>query len=95
MAFKDQNFASFVTDVGGATSHTAILARGMGIPAVLGLHSARQLIRDKETLMVDGTRGVVIVNPDRRILEEYELRRSQYEIEKSKLKLLKTRNNFV
>jgi phosphoenolpyruvate-protein phosphotransferase (PTS system enzyme I) len=41
MAFKDQNFASFVTDVGGATSHTAILARGMGIPAVLGLHNAR------------------------------------------------------
>ena len=90
MAFRDQNFASFVTDVGGATSHTAILARGMGIPAVLGLHNARQLIRDKETLIVDGTRGVVIVNPDRRILEEYELRKSQFEIEKSKLKLLKT-----
>ena len=90
MAFKDQNFASFVTDVGGATSHTAILARGMGIPAVLGLHNARSLIRDKETLIVDGTRGVVIVNPDRRILEEYELRKSQFEIEKSKLRLLKT-----
>ena len=90
MAFKDQHFASFVTDVGGATSHTAILARGMGIPAVLGLHNARQLIRDKETLIVDGTRGVIIVNPDLRIREEYELRKSQLEIEKSKLKLLKT-----
>lgn len=90
MAFKDQNFASFITDVGGATSHTAILARGMGIPAVLGLHNARQLIRDKETLIVDGTRGVVIVNPDKRVLEEYELRKSQFEIERSKLKLLKT-----
>ncbi len=90
MAFRDQNFASFITDVGGATSHTAILARGMGIPAVLGLHNARQLIRDKETLIVDGTRGVVIVNPDRRVIEEYELRKSEYEIEKSKLKLLKT-----
>ena len=62
----------------------------MGIPAVLGLHNARSLIRDKETLIVDGTRGVVIVNPDRRILEEYELRKSQFEIEKSKLRLLKT-----
>lgn len=90
MAFKDQNFASFVTDVGGSTSHTAILARGMGIPAVLGLHNARQLIRDKETLIVDGTRGVVIVNPDTRILEEYELKKCQIEIERSKLKLLKT-----
>ena len=90
MAFKDQHFASFVTDVGGATSHTAILARGMGIPAVLGLHNARQLIRDKETIIVDGTRGVLIVNPDQRILEEYQLKKSQLEIERSKLKLLKT-----
>ncbi len=90
MAFKDQHFSSFVTDVGGATSHTAILARGMGIPAVLGLHNARQLIRDKETLIVDGTRGVLIVNPDARILEEYALKKSQLEIERSKLKLLKT-----
>ncbi|MBP8215291.1 MAG: phosphoenolpyruvate--protein phosphotransferase, partial [Propionivibrio sp.] len=90
MAFKDQHFASFVTDVGGATSHTAILARGMGIPAVLGLHNARQLIRDKEMLIVDGTRGVVIVNPDTRVLEEYQLKKSQIEIERSKLKLLKT-----
>ena len=90
MAFKDQNFSSFITDVGGATSHTAILSRGMGIPAVLGLHNARQLIRDKETLIVDGTRGVVIVNPDRRILEEYQIKKSQFEIERAKLKLLKT-----
>ena len=90
MAFGGQSFAAFITDVGGATSHTAILARGMGIPAVLGLHNARQLIRDKETLIVDGTRGVIIVNPDLRIREEYELRKSQLEIEKSKLKLLKT-----
>ncbi|WP_153110774.1 phosphoenolpyruvate--protein phosphotransferase [Propionivibrio limicola] len=90
MAFKDQHFASFVTDVGGATSHTAILARGMAIPAVLGLHNARQLIRDKETLIVDGTRGVIIVNPDQRVLEEYELKKSQIELERSKLKLLKT-----
>ncbi len=90
MAFKEHNFASFVTDVGGATSHTAILARGMGIPAVLGLHNARQLIHDKETLIVDGTRGVVIVNPDKRVLEEYQLKKSQFEIERSKLKLLKT-----
>ncbi|MDR3300397.1 MAG: phosphoenolpyruvate--protein phosphotransferase [Candidatus Accumulibacter sp.] len=90
MAFRNQNFASFVTDVGGATSHTAILARGMGIPAVLGLHHARQLIRDGETLIVDGTRGVVIVNPDQRILDEYELRKAQLELEHSKLKLLKT-----
>jgi phosphotransferase system enzyme I (PtsI) len=90
MAFKDQDFAAFITDVGGATSHTAILAHGMDIPAVLGLSNARQLIRDQETLIVDGTRGVVIVNPDRRVLEEYELKRAQFDLERSKLKMLKT-----
>jgi len=90
IAFKEHRFAAFVTDVGGATSHTAILARGLRIPAVLGLHNARQLIHDKEMLIVDGTRGVVIVNPDPRVLEEYELRRSQIELERSKLKRLKT-----
>lgn len=90
MTFRDQHFTAFVTDVGGATSHTAILARGMGFPAILGLHNARQLIRDKETLIVDGTRGVLIVNPDERVLEEYQLKKSQLELERSKLKLLKT-----
>jgi phosphotransferase system enzyme I (PtsI) len=90
MALKSLNFASFVTDVGGATSHTAILARGMDIPAVLGLHNARQLICDKETLIVDGVRGVVIVNPEQRVIEEYELRKTQFELERSKLKMLKT-----
>jgi phosphotransferase system enzyme I (PtsI) len=90
IAFKERRFASFITDVGGGTSHTAILARSMAVPAILGLSNARQLIRDKETLIVDGTRGVIIVNPDPRILEEYEFRKSELEIERSKLKRLKT-----
>ena len=90
IAFRQHNFSSFITDAGGATSHTAILARGMGIPSVLGLHNARQLIRDKEMLIVDGTHGVVIVNPDARVLEEYQLKKSQFEIDRSKLRLLKT-----
>ena len=90
IAFKDHRFASFITDVGGATSHTAILARSMAIPAVLGLENARALIRDGEQLIVDGMRGVVIVNPDPRVLEEYRLRMEQLELEKSKLKRLKT-----
>ena len=89
ISFKEHRFASFITDVGGATSHTAILARSMAVPAVLGLHNARQLIRDKERIIVDGLRGVVIVNPDPRVLEEYELRKSQLELERSKLKRLK------
>ncbi|MEF8754126.1 MAG: phosphoenolpyruvate--protein phosphotransferase [Accumulibacter sp.] len=90
IAYKEHHFAAFVTDVGGSTSHTAILARSLRIPAVLGLHNARQLIRDKEVLIVDGTRGVLIVNPDPRILDEYRLRKTQIELERSKLRRLKT-----
>ena len=89
IAFKDQRFAAFITDVGGATSHTSILARSMAIPAVLGLENGRALIRDGEQLIVDGMRGIVIVNPDVRVLEEYRLRMEQIELEKSKLRQLK------
>ncbi|MEF8699527.1 MAG: phosphoenolpyruvate--protein phosphotransferase [Candidatus Accumulibacter sp. UW26] len=90
IAYKEHHFAAFVTDVGGSTSHTAILARSLRIPAVLGLLNARQLIHDNETLIVDGTRGVLIVNPDPRILDEYRLRKSQIELERTKLKRLRT-----
>lgn len=89
IAFKEHRFASFITDVGGATSHTAIVARSMGIPAIVGLDNARALIRDGEQIVVDGRRGVVIVNPDAQILEEYRLRKEQLELERSKLKRLK------
>lgn len=90
IAFKEHRFASFITDVGGATSHTAILARSMGIPAIVGLENARDLIRDQERLIIDGKRGVVIVNPDARVLEEYELKKEQIELERTKLKRLKS-----
>jgi len=90
IAFKEHRFASFITDVGGATSHTAILARGMAIPSVVGLENARALIRDDEMLIVDGLRGVVIVDPDERVLEEYRLRKNQIELEETKLKQLKS-----
>ncbi|MDR1994091.1 phosphoenolpyruvate--protein phosphotransferase [Azonexus sp.] len=89
ISFKEHRFASFITDVGGATSHTAILARSMAIPSVVGLSNARSLIRDGEVLIVDGMRGVVIIDPDERVLEEYQLRKNQIELEKTKLKRLK------
>ena len=53
--FKQHQFAAFVTDLGGATSHTAIVARSLAIPAIVALHHARQLIRENELLIVDGT----------------------------------------
>ena len=90
MLFKQQRFAAFITDVGGATSHTAIVARSLNIPSIVALHHARQLIRENELLIVDGRQGVVIINPDKQILAEYRLRQSQWEIEKQKLKRLKS-----
>lgn len=90
MLFKEQQFAAFITDVGGATSHTAILARSLNLPSVVALHHAWPLIRENEIVIVDGTQGVVLVNPDRQVLTEYRLRQEQWDLERQKLKRLRS-----
>ncbi|HEV8097258.1 MAG TPA: phosphoenolpyruvate--protein phosphotransferase [Burkholderiales bacterium] len=87
--FKRHHFGGFVTDVGGVTSHTAIVARSLSIPALVGLHHARHMIREGDLLIVDGNQGVLVVHPDPIVLAEYQLLRSQYELERTKLKRLK------
>jgi phosphotransferase system enzyme I (PtsI) len=87
---KPHQFSAILTDLGGATSHTAIVARGLNTPCVVGLHHARELIKDNDMLIVDGEHGVVLVNPDKQLLAEYKLRHSQLELERQKLKRLKT-----
>jgi phosphoenolpyruvate-protein phosphotransferase (PTS system enzyme I) len=87
--FKQHQFASFVTDLGGTTSHTAIVARSLNIPSIVALHHARQLIREDEMLIVDGTQGVIIVDPDTQALAEYKLRQHQRDIERQKLRRLR------
>ena len=87
--FKQHRFGSFITDLGGTTSHTAVVARSLNIPSIVALHHARQLIRESELLIVDGTQGVVIVDPDRQVFAEYQLRQHQFERERQKLKRLK------
>src|SRR5207237_112657 len=88
--FKRHHFGGFITDVGGVTSHTAIVARSLGIPAIVGLHHAFQTISEGELLIVDGTSGVLVVNPDPLVLAEYRLRQSQLGLERQKLKRLKS-----
>ncbi len=88
--FKDHQVAAFVTDVGGSTSHTAILARSLAIPAIVALHTARELVREDEVIIVDGTQGVVIVDPDEMVLAEYRLRQNQWKLERQKLSRIKT-----
>src|SRR5206468_12963823 len=73
----------FATDVGGRTSHTAIVARAMGIPAVVGLGNLTAEVSGGDTIIIDGNRGVVIINPDEEQLaehREYEKKREAQEI---------------
>jgi phosphotransferase system enzyme I (PtsI) len=88
--FKSLKIGGFVTDSGGTTSHTAIVARSLTIPAVVGMQHARSLIQDDDLLIVDGTRGVLIVDPASGVLDEYRLRKTELELERSKLKRLVT-----
>jgi len=88
--FKSHHFAAFLTDLGGASSHTAIVARSLNVPAVVATHNARGLIREHELLIVDGAKNVVIVNPDRSVLAEYRLKQGELELVRKKLKRLKT-----
>lgn len=75
---RDQVVA-FITDLGGATSHTAILANALGIPAVVGLGNITQEVAGGETIIVDGSRGRVIINPDEPTRKKYELLAVEYE----------------
>jgi phosphotransferase system enzyme I (PtsI) len=70
---KDK-ITAFVTDMGGKTSHTAIMARSLEIPAVVGSETATHSINTGDTLIVDGTTGVVVVNPSSEIMQEYQER---------------------
>src|SRR6478752_794338 len=71
LRFKGSVFLGFVTDVGGKTSHTAIVARSMDIPAVVGAREASRLIRQDDWVVIDGDAGVVIVDPSPGVIEEY------------------------
>ena len=90
LQYKQHRFTAFITDLGGSTSHTAIVARSLNIPSIVALHNARQLIRDNDVLIVDGDQGLVIVNPGKRVFAEYRSRQNQLEIEEQKLKRIRT-----
>ncbi|MCC6916504.1 phosphoenolpyruvate--protein phosphotransferase [Nitrosomonas sp.] len=85
MQYKQHQFSAFLTDMGGPTSHTAIVARSLNIPSIVAMQHAQQLIYENDNLIVDGNHGIVIVNPDKYILAEYRLKQSQLELEKRKL----------
>ncbi len=88
LQFKQSVFAGFITDVGGKTSHTAIVARSMDIPAVVGARLASQLVRQDDWVIIDGDAGVVIVDPSPIILAEYGFKQRQLELERGRLQRL-------
>ncbi|OYY21859.1 MAG: phosphoenolpyruvate--protein phosphotransferase [Polynucleobacter sp. 24-46-87] len=89
LRFKEHAFTGFVTDLGGKTSHTAIVARSMEIPAVVGVRHASEMIRHGDWLVLDGEHGVVVVAPDEQLLAEYRKLQTQALKEARKLKQLK------
>ncbi|APW36248.1 phosphoenolpyruvate--protein phosphotransferase [Rhodoferax koreense] len=89
LQFKQSVFAGFVTDVGGKTSHTAIVARSLDIPAVVGARNASQLVRQDDWIIIDGDAGVLIVDPSAIILAEYGFKQRQGELERERLTRLR------
>ncbi len=89
LQFKRSVFTGFITDVGGRTSHTAIVARSMDIPAVVGAREASRLVRPDDWVVIDGDAGIVIVDPSPIVLEEYRFRQRQSELERARLNRLR------
>jgi len=89
LQFKQSLFAGFATDVGGKTAHTAIVARSMDIPAVVGARTASQLIKQDDWVIIDGDAGVLIVDPSPIILAEYGFQQRQGELERQRLNRLR------
>ena len=89
LQFKGSVFIGFITDVGGRTSHTAIVARSMDIPAVVGAREASRIIRQDDWIVIDGDAGIVIVNPSAILLEEYRFKQRQSGLERERLSRLR------
>jgi len=89
LQFKRSIFTGFITDVGGRTSHTAIVARSMDIPAVVGAREASHIIRQDDWVVIDGDNGVVVVDPSPLLLEEYRFRQRQSGLERDRLSRLR------
>jgi phosphotransferase system enzyme I (PtsI) len=89
LQFKQSVFTGFVTDVGGKTSHTAIVARSLDIPAVVGARTASQLVKQDDWVIIDGDAGVVIVDPSPIILADYGFKQRQGDLERERLARLR------
>ena len=95
MFVKARKVGAFVTDLGSQISHTAIIARSLRLPAVVGLHGSSKYINDDDLLVVDGKRGIIIINPSENVLRQYkkiqrDIRQRQKELNSLTHRLSKT-----
>lgn len=81
-----ENVVGIITEVGGKTSHSAILARALEIPAVLSVPDITKLVKDKDTAIVDGNEGEIYINPDGDVLSSYIIKREQFIKKQAELK---------
>jgi phosphotransferase system enzyme I (PtsI) len=87
---QHQGVLAFATEYGGTTSHTAILARSLGIPAIVGLRHARPYVRPNDTVIIDGFQGMILVGLDERGLRFYRMRQHEEKRYRATLRKLKT-----
>lgn len=97
---QHQSIAGFVTELGGPLSHTAIIARSLGIPAIVGLQDARTLLKANENIIIDGSEGMVLAGVDDKTIREYKEKQKEEKQERRKLETLrdvqaKTRDGIV
>lgn len=90
VVMQNQNIAGFITEQGGPLSHTAILARSLGIPAVVGIQRARSLLQQEEKIIIDGADGMVLAGIDENTIKKY--RQKQREQKDARRKLNSLRN---
>ncbi|MDR1474095.1 MAG: phosphoenolpyruvate--protein phosphotransferase [Endomicrobium sp.] len=92
ISVREKKIAGFATDIGGKTSHTAIIAQGLAIPAVVGLKNISSLVKSGETIIVDGDKGEVILNPSPATLMKY---KTEHDVQLTKAKELEGFRNLT
>jgi phosphotransferase system enzyme I (PtsI) len=89
VVLQHQSIAGFITELGGPLSHTAIIARSLGIPAIVGVQDARQLLKNNEQIIIDGAEGMVLAGVDEKTIREYKHKRKALKDERRKLQTLR------
>ena len=89
VVLQHQSIAGFITELGGPLSHTAIIARSLGIPAIVGVQDARQLLKNNEQIIIDGAEGMVLAGVDEKTIREYKHKRKAQKDERRKLQTLR------